>query len=517
MKLDSKFLDCSIDHIVDSGDTDIFPFPFELKFLSQRKGIVVKELSDLDVSKYHPMSLVEAMIPKSKYGFRTAHQPFPIDTVIYTALVLSIFDLVETGRDPVAKNRAFSYRKSIGLNKDIFLPNRGYKNWLDTIKPKIFSSKYSHVIRTDISDYYSRIYRHRLENILDSLSGETSVVRKIEHFIADWRSNQSFGIPVGSSASRLLAEAALNDTDMGLISEGYEHTRYVDDMLIFIKKGQDPYAALGYLAKHLTENEGLALNNQKTRIMTWQEFTAIMFEPDAGDDTAKEEFATERLFWAAYGNDNTDKAALEALMLKDLTKELEELLLESYWDMGKIRIVLHAMRLVRNSDVASYVRANLSNLVPFAKDVCLLIEEFNNAGISGFENMESEITELLLSPRMQPLDCARAWFLELGVRKIVNFNQSHIRRLDTLTGTLDIRQIHLLRWRNNDINFFRSRKTRVHEIQPWAQPSFIFGASCLPRDEYAHWIRGIKSRLQFPLGKEFADWCASIHGSDPLI
>ncbi len=99
----------------------------------------------------------------------------------------------------------------------------------------MFSDDFSHVIRTDISDYYSRVYRHRLENILDSLSGEPKIVKKIESFISDWRSRQSFGLPVGSNASRLLAEAALNDTDMGLISEGYEHTRYVDDMQIFIK------------------------------------------------------------------------------------------------------------------------------------------------------------------------------------------------------------------------------------------------------------------------------------------
>ena len=516
MKINSEYFECAINHIVDFGDTDIFPFPFELKFLDKCKEKVVAELSSMDLTQYHPMSLIEALVPKSKFGFRTAHQPFPVDTVIYTALVLRIFDAVEAGRDPCENDRAFSYRKSQGLDPVLFLPERTYRHWLDVIKGKIFSTEYSHVIRTDISDYYARIYRHRLENILDSLSGETKIVKKIEHFIADWRSNQSFGLPVGSSASRLLAEAALNDTDMGLISEGYHHTRYVDDMLIFVKEGQDPYAALGYLAKHLTENEGLALNNQKTKILTWEGFMASIGTPEAGDDDAKEEFATEKLFWAAYGQEELDEDALEALMLKDLSKELEQLLEEPFWDMGQIRIVLHAMRLVKNADVAKYIRKNLARLVPFAKDVCLLIEEFVNSEVVGFESMGEEITELLLSPRMQPLDCARSWFLELGVRKLVSFNAAQVRRMDALTGILDVRQLHLIRWRSNDVNFFRSKKTKVHEIQAWAQPSFIFGASCLPRDEYSHWIRSIKSRLQFPLGKDFADWCASNHGCDPL-
>ncbi|NOC47567.1 RNA-directed DNA polymerase [Ruegeria sp. HKCCD7559] len=516
MKLDASIFECSIDHIIQFGDTDIFPFPFELKFLEQNKGKVVEELSKLELSGYHPMSLVEALVPKSKFGFRVAHQPFPIDTVIYTALVLKVFDSVEAGRDPFDNNRAFSYRKTPGLDPVFFRSDRSYRHWLGHIRVQVFRHGHSHVIRTDISDYYSRIYRHRLENILDSLSGETKIVKKIEHFIADWRSNQSFGLPVGSNASRLLAEAALNDTDMGLISEGYDFTRYVDDMLIFIKEGQDPYAALGYLAKHLNENEGLALNNQKTKILSWDEFIASSGAPDAGDDEAKEEFATEKLFWAAYGQDELDQEALDALMLKDLRQELEELLDEPYWDMGQIRIVLHAMRLVKNTDVAQYIRENLSKLVPFAKDVCLLIEEFIKSDIAGFDDMGAEITELLLSPRMQPLECARVWFLELGVRQLVSFDNAQIRRLDALSGTLDVRQLHLIRWRSNDLNFFRSRKTRVHEIQSWAQPSFIFGARCLPRDEYQHWIRGIKSRLQFPLCKEFADWCVCTHGTDPL-
>jgi hypothetical protein len=245
MKLEKEYFACALDHITVYGDTDIFPFPFELKFLEAQKDKVVEELSSLDLSQYHPMSLVEALIPKSKFGFRTAHQPFPLDTVIYTALVLKIFDSVEAGRDPKENNRAFSYRKIQGQDPALFHADRTYRNWLKVIELKIFSTEYSHVIRTDISDYYSRVYRHRLENILESLSGERRTVKKIESFISDWRSRQSFGLPVGSNASRLLAEAALNDTDLGLISEGYDHTRYVDDMVIFVRRGQDPYAALG--------------------------------------------------------------------------------------------------------------------------------------------------------------------------------------------------------------------------------------------------------------------------------
>lgn len=516
MKIDSNIFEYALDHLVSKGDTDIFPFPFELKFFKDRKAEVVSELSLIDLSHYSPMSLVESLVPKTKFGFRVAHQPFPVDTLIFTALVCKIVDAVEIARTPIDKNQSFSYRKSLGQNKDFFSPNHTYKDWVDHIESYTFSDEYSHVIKTDISDFYSRIYRHRLENILESMSKDKVTVRKIEKFISDWRGGQSFGLPIGGNAARILAEAALNDTDMALISEGIDHTRYVDDMVLFIKAGKDPYASLAFLARHLSANEGLSLNNQKTKIYSWAEFIASNSDHPAEDDGNKEDYAIERLFWAAYGQDVPDKKALEALVLKDLCKELEESLAEPFWDMGKIRIVLHAMRLVKSQEVASYIRDNMQTLVPFSKDIFLLIENFFVTKVPGFENISAELTELILSPRMQPLDCARSWFLELGVRNIVKFTAAEIRRLDSLTGTLDIRQLHLIRWRANDVNFFRQWKTRVHEIQPWAQPSFIFGARCLPHDEYSHWIKGNRTRLQFPLAKEFADWCLKTHGADPL-
>lgn len=190
MRIEEDIYEFCLDHLTKKGDTDIFPYPFELKFLEQSAEIVVDALSKIDLSTYHPMSLIESLIPKTKYGFRVAHQPFPVDSLIYTALVAKIFDEVESGRDPADKNRAFSYRKIPGYDQNIFQPGRTFRDWLESQKTLVFSDEYSHAIRTDISDFYQRIYRHRLENILESLSGQTAIVKKIERFISDWRSNQ---------------------------------------------------------------------------------------------------------------------------------------------------------------------------------------------------------------------------------------------------------------------------------------------------------------------------------------
>lgn len=517
MKISKEILKYALGHIVKNGDTDIFPFPFELKFYEAKFDTLVDSLATQDYANYSPMSLVESLVPKTKYGFRVAHQPYPSDTVVYTALVCSIIDDVEIGRADTFGEAAFSYRKSNGLSDPFFVPERHFKDWTESLEKYVFSDEFSHVIRTDISDFYMRIYRHRLENILDSLSGKTPIVKKIEKVLAVWRGGQSFGIPVGSDASRLLAEATLHDLDMALMSEGYKHTRYVDDIIILVQKGQDPYAALAFLAKHLSENEGLSLNNQKTTIFEWEDYLALLQEPNADDEVTKENWAVEKLFWAAYAQEELDEEALAALMSKDLVKELETCLSEKFWDMGAIRIILHAMRLVGSDDIADYIRKNLGRFIPFSKDVCLLIEHFVKSGSTQFDGVSAELTDLILSETMKPLDCARSWFLELGVRGHVNFSSGDVRKLESLTGSLDLRQLHLLRWRLRDINYFRSRKAKLSEIHVWAQPTFIFGASCLPKDEYYHWVRSLRSRLQFPLAKEFCDWCIETHGSDPFV
>ena len=63
-------------------------------------------------------------------------------------------------------------------------------------------------IVTDISDFYQRIYFHRIENVLEDAGcpkGPADLVKKI---IKTTRARQSYGLPVGSAASEGKAKAA---------------------------------------------------------------------------------------------------------------------------------------------------------------------------------------------------------------------------------------------------------------------------------------------------------------------
>jgi hypothetical protein len=97
-------------------------------------------------------------------------------------------------------------------------------------------------------------------------------LKVIKKHIRIIRAKQSFGLPVGGAAARLLAELALVDTDQALRDGGITATRFVDDFRIFLRNSESPYDALGFLAEHLAINEGLSLNAAKTSVSTSSQY-----------------------------------------------------------------------------------------------------------------------------------------------------------------------------------------------------------------------------------------------------
>ena len=90
-----------------------------------------------------------------------------------------------------------------------------------------------YVAVADIADFYPRIYQHRLENVIESVASSQRVrdVARVlvKKLIGNLLGKDSYGIPVGPYASRLLAEALLIDVDASLESRGIDFVRWVDD------------------------------------------------------------------------------------------------------------------------------------------------------------------------------------------------------------------------------------------------------------------------------------------------
>ena len=88
----------------------------------------------------------------------------------------------------------------------------------------------------------------------------------IARFLARLERAGSRGLPVGPTASAVVANAVLARADDALRSAGIRHVRWVDDVVMAADDADDARRAIGVLACALT-GLGLRLNAAKTRIV----------------------------------------------------------------------------------------------------------------------------------------------------------------------------------------------------------------------------------------------------------
>lgn len=318
-RLSASSIEKTIRHLCRYGDTDVFPHLQELAFFRDESAAIVDELQKLDLDSYNPRSAIEILAPKNRYGFRIVHQLGAVDTVLLLSSVIEIGSKIEACRPLPEGIEAFSYRFSEKDDESLFLANRTYKDWLRAQRDHIQSnSKVKQIVSTDISDFYARINFHRLENLLDEAAPGHGAARYIKKAIGRIRMKQSFGLPVGGSASRLLSELSISDIDKALIHDDISATRFVDDFRIFLHANEDPYKVLGFLAHHLGSGEGLTLNESKTNVYSKSDFLNKIENLITDIDQEAEDGALERLTAEIYFDDTPDISDIERLKALNL-------------------------------------------------------------------------------------------------------------------------------------------------------------------------------------------------------
>lgn len=514
--LTAKTLSRAIDHLCRFGDTDVFPHLIELAFISECKNQVIDELTALDLEIYSPLQALETIAPKSRYGFRIVHQSHILETILITAAVIEIAEDLEQIKIPVSKAGPFAYRFSNADDPSVFLPNHTFHSWLRWQSAKIQNDEYSHVICTDIADFYQRIYLHRIESCLETATSNKGIKRFIEKYIKSIRSRQSYGIPVGGTASRLIAEAVLADSDSALVDEGYEFTRFVDDYRIFVKHEQSVYSILAFLADQLATNEGLSLNAQKTKVHIAQEFRGYLEKElvDVFDDAGKK--AMESMLHAIYFEEGVSEGDVESLRSLNLLELLREEVSKEPWDSAKIRAIFRALRLVPDQKSLPFIIENFHSLLPFVKELVLYLDELHKKFGLDLSMLKRQVLREINSGVGTSVPTIRQWLLELFVRQVLLIEHAELNAIKS-TDSLDNRQVYLIRGLNGDINFFRRHKTKFEEKNNFEKMPFIIGATCLPESEFKAWIGAIKPNMGHPMQKTFCDWVKNNQGNLPDI
>lgn len=278
-----EHFELAVGNIASLGDTDVFPFPIENHLLFDKSETVVDLLMEMHrdfegALARLPATTEDALAPVGYTGFRWATQIDPVWNAYLLGLVLSLSSAAEAARLPT--DVVFSYRFDPDSESPRLFKDGGWREFREHAVE--MSSHHEYILTCDISDFYPRVYHHRLFNELVRLGAGNDHHVRIGRLLQVFANNNSYGLPVGGPAARILSEVLLNASDHLLRASGVTFCRYSDDYQIFTHSTEEAYAAIIQLSNAL-KVDGLTLQKSKTRILSSAEFVRSSVLEDFGE------------------------------------------------------------------------------------------------------------------------------------------------------------------------------------------------------------------------------------------
>lgn len=522
-----KAAELAVHNVIRHGDTDIFPFPFENHAFFDKKDDAIDLIIEHDeqfdqfLNEFPPTN-ISSLTPVSYSGFRWATQIDPIWNCHLLSMVISIGALIESARIPKNHEVVFSYRFSPSLDSgDIFDKNIGWIQFMN--KSLELSDKHQFVTICDISEFYPRLGHHRLENSLRQVAGETPYPKKIMSFLSNFSNTNSFGLPVGGPAARLLSEITINQIDRLLQSKGIVFVRFADDYHLFSNSREDAYRNLIFLSEKLYVNQGLTLQKSKTRIMTSSEFVAtspVRLEPHL--DLADHEKSSQlhsmgdllrfSLRFDPYSPtaDKDYEELKEELRKFDIIGMLKDELEKSRIHTALARKIISAVKFLdgKNRDYAVIsMLDNCDILYPIFSSVLMTIDNV-------FTELE-ETTKLAIIDKLRSLIANDSHIFRVDIHlsyaiRVISYvnsedNQSMLQALfDSRPSPLIRKDVIIVMARWGAWYWISDLKNRYREMSAPERRAFI-SSSFILKDEGSHWRKSMRKEFS-PFEKYILEW-----------
>lgn len=502
MNIDELLTDESLDfarrHLTKYYDTDFFPKPFEFNAIWY-KWDELKKLPRQDIV----MKSTPIAIPwkKARGGFRIVHQLNPLDSIVYTAITYSIAKEIEIRRQEHHSKAVCSYRIHLD-SSGFFKSGSGFETYRSRCEK--LATEYKYVLTTDISDFYNRIYLHRLENAISDATKSTKG-KIFESYLLALNTKNSQGIPVGPAASIILSEAALIDVDEFISSEGFPHVRYVDDIRIFADTERELDELLQKLTLYLHQSHRLGLVGDKTTIIDSKSF--LQFELNNQYQLEKLEILDDIESSNHYSvsnqseeikRDDTEPAVIGGKLLSALEriKKYENL------DLGLARAILRRARIGKHEEILDFVMANLNQFRPVMNDVVLYIESVTN--VDNIDKIRSNIRFMLSDNQLKDV-ATKEWFSwYIGNHEILS--------RDTYLNSIfnySVRMSNLARAviKAKKTSWVRQKKDSLLSSGPWDRRAIIYAAQILTTDEKEAWLKSVKKNKALDIiDRWMIDW-----------
>ena len=517
LTLSEAALDWSLKHAIAWGDTDIFPSIFEFEAIKDDWKNVKKSVQSIDVLEWKVRPYRRCLVPKHRFGFRIATQLDPMDFLVFTALIYEAGVKLEASRIPIADNIVHSYRFAPDTDGRMYSDKCTYRSFQKASHVACETYQPSHVVIADIADFFPRLYTHRIDNALDDALGIGHMhAMAIKQLIGHWAGAYSYGIPVGSAASRLIAETTISDIDQLLLSEGARYVRYSDDFRFFCDSEAEAYKYLTLIARALIDNHGLTLQQNKTKIVPINVFrTKYLRENDKQElETLSERFydlLAEIGIEDTYGEIDYDSLPPEyqdAIDQLNLEGILVEQIHEEEPDLSLLKFLLRRLAQLGDTNAIDLIFDNFSKFVPVIRETMEYLLQIESLSAGKKAGLGKKLIKIYRdnTSTASHLEYSRMYLLRpFALDEDWNSDDQYVRIFNDSLDEFSRREILLAMGRGKKDFWFRGRKQNLQEMTAWIRRAFIYGASCLPSDEYKHWIRGIYGQLD-DVERAVAQW-----------
>jgi hypothetical protein len=507
LTLSEQSLDWALEHILNYGDTDIFPEAFEFVALKYDWQEVKAWIRSVDILEWNVRPYRRCLAPKHRFGFRISTQLDPLDILVFTALIHEVGAKLESSRVSAAENIVHSYRFEPKPDGRMFSEQFTYQSFQEESHQICEAVEPTHVVIADIADFFPRLYTHRIDNALDSALGIGHMhAVALKQLLGLWAGSYSYGIPVGSAASRLIAETTIADIDQLLLSEGARYVRFSDDFRFFCGSEAEAYRFLALIARVLIENHGLTLQQSKTRIVPIDRFREIYLR----EHQAREVETLSNQFYTLLGrigikdiyetiNYNnlspSDKALIDQLNLRQL---LSEQLSEEEPDLSLLRFLLRRMSQLEDAGAVDLIADNIARLAPVVREAIRFFVKLSSLTDAAKHDVGRRLLDVYSDKEasISHIEYGRMFLLRpFALQSGWDSSNTLVQLYNESIDDFSRRELLLAMGHGKMDCWLRARKQSLPEMPPWIRRAFIRAASCLPSDEYKHWIRGIQSQL----------------------
>jgi hypothetical protein len=509
--ISKKSFEKAVKVIAAHGDTDIFPYPFDNIVMSDMTEEVVGALQSTESeistlpresggNRYdqyfenHPINHYSTLSPVSQTGFRWATQLDPFWNAYLLAAVIELAPDIEASRVPKSQQNVFSYRYN-GDSPDKLYEESSWREFQEASRSKSDDPAYKYVVTADIADFYPRIYHHRLENSLMSAApSKSATIRAIMHILFKIAQNQSYGLPVGCDAPRLLAECALNKMDHLLIlnEDSKNFCRYVDDYRFFVDSEEQAYRVISFLSEKMQVNEGLSLQKSKTRIMAVKEYQS-MLEPTRPTSGSAADFMSMHIHYDPYSSTaDTDydeiKDRLSDFNIADL---LNQELAKSQIQVSLTKKLIGVLRVLNSEERESIIDTLLNNINQLAPVIPQVMRAIKQATASmdkaDIASVHARVRSLITENRpIAQIDLNKAYMVRvLGTQRSPE-NEELLANLYDNAPVIIKRDIVLIMANWKEDYWISDRKNYVGQESKWVQRAFFLASYALG-DEGKHW------------------------------